>query len=192
MPGSALRSLLLSFTLLMLPLVSGCLLLAAAGVGAAGAATYYYLHGAVCQDYPVPMKESWVAVKAALQEGGFPVLEEFPGAVSATITSQTGDGYKITVQLEERSAQVPAEGRYSQVCIRVGTFGDEDLSQRLLDRVGFLLLSPPGTIKPGNLKPVPQPAGPGPLRPRPVTGGPNPVPGGAETAEPPPLAPEGK
>lgn len=179
----------LLFTALMLPVISGCLA-AAVGAGAAGVAGYFYYKGGICQEYPAEFVETWGALKASLGDSGFPVVSEAPGQNKGTLVSQTGDGSKITIDVETLVARVPAEGSVTRVCVRVGVFGDEAVSQRILDGIGFRLLGPPVGAKqrPAGARITPTPAPPPPPPPASRRGSR----GLQETAEPPPLAPSAK
>jgi hypothetical protein len=165
-------------------LSSGGCLLVAAGAAGAGAATYVYIKGKVCQDYPASFGDAWAAVQKGLQEEGFPLVSNENDGKSGKITTRTTDGTTITIDLEVISSRVPAEGSLTRVCVRVGLLGDQPLSERLLSRIGSHLAppsTPPATV-PTTGAPAPAwtpaPGGSGPIRP--VA-----APGPAETPEPP-------
>jgi hypothetical protein len=161
----------------------GCLVVAAAGAAGAGAATYVYIKGKVCQDYPASFPDAWAAVQKALQDEGFPLVSNENDGKSGKITTRTTDGTTITIDLEVISSRVPAEGSLTRVCVRVGLLGDAPLSERLLSRIASHL-APPST-PPAT---VPTTGGPGPTwTPAPGSGPIRPVaaPGSPETAEPP-------
>ncbi len=98
----------------------GCLVVAAAGAAGAGAATYVYIKGKVCQDYPASFSDAWAAVQKGLQEEGFPLVSNENDGKSGKITTRTTDGTTITIDLEVISSRVPAEGSLTRVCVRVG------------------------------------------------------------------------
>lgn len=175
---SCVRRILFVLVLATVPGVSGCLWVAA-GLGAAGAATYVYTKGNVCEEYRADYNETWQATKAALAELKLPIGEEKPGASSGTIEARTGDQTTVYIDIESIPPRIPAEGPTTSVCVRVGLIGDDEVSHRILDAVGVKLLR---ELAPGSDRIAPQPTSPlGP----PV----RPGRGGRETSEPPPAAP---
>jgi hypothetical protein len=135
---------------------AGCLFVAAGAAAAGGAAAVYaYSRGRLYRDYPVGLEESRRAVLTSLSELQFSLDKEEPTKEGLTITSRTGDGRPVTIDLETHVAPVPAEGTSTRIAVRVGTLGDEAVSARLLDQVD-LHLAPPtrnavpiGTTPPG-------------------------------------------
>ena len=79
---------------------AGCLGLAVAGAAAgAGAAGYLYYNGLLYRDYHANLGDSVAAVRAALTELQFPILEEKPDTGSVYFRSTTGDGQALRVYL---------------------------------------------------------------------------------------------
>lgn len=162
----------------------GCLLIAA-GAAAGGAAAYTYYNGLLYRDYHANLADSLPAVRVALSELQFPILEQKTDTGTAFLKTRTADGNTVRIHLEVVPSPIPAEGSLTRVGIRVGFAGDEAVSARILDQINLHLV-PPGAIpappvRPsgaslGNPQPIPQEQ-PGDLR-RAVH----------ETA-PPPLAP---
>lgn len=162
---------------------SGCLLAAAAVAG--GVATgVAYCNGKVCRLYDASFDHSWAACRTALTELGMPIVQEeheCPG--KGYIESRTADGDKVRIHLEEQPSKFQAEGAWTRINVRVATFGDHPVSDRILDQVGAHLV-------PINLM-QPPPPGAMPIQPAlstarpPVTALPNPV---AAQTPPPPLA----
>ena len=144
----------------------GCLFIAAGAAGGA-ALGYAYCKGNVCQAYNSNFDDSWAATHTALAELGFPVVKEERQTFRGTVESTSSTGDKIQVHLDIMDSQVPAEGPLTKVCIRVGTFGDYALSERILNQVGAHLVpaaGPPQTAPPPlasaplpNLAPPPPP-----------------------------------
>ncbi len=136
---------------------AGCLAVAAVGAAGAGAATYIYIRGRVCQEYPATFKDSYYAVIAALDALKYPVLSQKNDGVSGTFTSKTEEGTAITVDLTTEPA--PA-GTVTRVCIRVGLTGDQVVSERILSKVQERLVPGvpmrPGDPQQARLPPVPQ------------------------------------
>lgn len=156
---------------------SGCLL-AAAGVAAGGAAGYAYSEGLVCRTYEANFEDVWAAAHTALAELQLPVDKEEQNEDDGVIQSRTADKDRIRIYLETRASRVPADGSVTRVCIRVATFGDHPLSQRILDQIGFHLV-PPGMVG----QPPASPPLPATIQPASLT-----IP--AQTAPPPELPPE--
>ena len=156
--------------LAVLALANGGCLLAAAGAVAGGAAGYAYYKGKVCRSYNADFGSTWAAVHTALAELNMPVEKEEADAASGSIHSRAGDGDAIRLQFDSLASAIPGEPPLTRVCVRVATFGDQELSERLLYQVGAHLV--PGTGVP------PPPPGSGPLRPIPAAARPS-------TTEPP-------
>lgn len=143
---------------------AGCLVAAAAGA-AGGVAGYAYYKGKVSRSYVANVEDVRAATRTALGELGMPVLSDEATAQGGKIESRAGnDGVVIALELEK--SPVPGEGPVTQVGVRVATFGDERLSERILDQIGFHLVpanaAPPAPPRPGApqppIAPVPQPA----------------------------------
>jgi hypothetical protein len=157
----------------------GCLFLAVgAAAGGGAAAGYYYWRGKLCRDYNANFNDVWAATHAALIDLGMPVESEGSAALSGIIHTYLSDGTKVRIEFDVEPNKIPAEGPLTHVGVRVATFGNDPVSQRILDQVEVHLTRAP-VIGP----PVPA-AVPG--QPTARNGAPGQVP--AETA-PPPLAP---
>ncbi len=134
---------------------AGCLLVAAGAAGGA-ALGYAYYRGKVCQGYAASLPDTWAATHTALAELGFPITSEDQPA--GVIESRVGsDVIKIKVDAYASPYDpVPV----TQVCVRVATFGDHPLSERVLAQIGAHLV-------PTNLPvpPNPQAPAPGPIAP---------------------------
>lgn len=150
---------------------AGCLVLAAGAAGGA-AVGYAYVKGKVSHTYNAGFQDAWLATKTALAELGMPVQVEEHDPSGGSLETRTGHGERVHIQLEVVPSRIPAEGSVTRVSVRVGTFGDAQVSERILNQIGYHLA-------PANL-PLPAPP-PAPLSPAPT-----PPP---QTA-PPPLAPE--
>jgi hypothetical protein len=129
---------------------AGCLAVAAVGAAGAGAATYVYLHGNVCQQYHTTFADGWQAVATALKEQGLPLLHQENDGISGTITSKApaGDEREITIHLSSEPGHVQGEGTILSICVRVGWYGDQPLSESILAKIGSHLV-PPGLAPPG-------------------------------------------
>jgi hypothetical protein len=126
---------------------AGCLL-AIAGVAAGGAATgYLYYKGRIYRDYPAHLPDVRNAVHASLLDLHFPILTEESKDGKAFLVTKTTNDKKVKIYLDCLASPIPAEGLVSRVSIRVGAFGDEGISARVLDQIAWRLshaAPPPG------------------------------------------------
>ena len=105
---------------------SGCALLVG---GAAGAGTVAYLKGELKTNEDVPIDKLWNATQAAIKEMGFAVKTEEKDALSAKLVALTADDKTININLKKRNDYL------TEISIRVGTFGDESLSKKILEEI---------------------------------------------------------
>jgi hypothetical protein len=149
------------FILLLLLSASspGCLWLAAGAAAGTAVAGYAYARGRLYRDYPVGMEECRKVTQDALHELNFPVSGVHHFADGSTYETQTGDGTPVTVELERQGLQLSGEPT-TRVGVRVGVFGHEDLSKRILDQINLRLV--PCSREP---PPAPPPVTIGPIKP---------------------------
>ena len=128
----------------------GCLALGIAGACAGGAAAtgYLYTKGRVYRDYSAALPDTRNAVHAALQDLHFLLFTEDTKDGKALLLTKTANGKEIKIYLDSISSPIPAEGLVTRVSVRVATFGDEGVSVRILDQVGWRLSHSP-TFVPG-------------------------------------------
>jgi hypothetical protein len=154
---------------------SGCLAVAAGAAGTA-AVGYAYCRGKVGRHYPANFDDVWAATHSSLAELGLPVLsEERESANSGSVVSKTGDDAKVRIYLETEANRLPGVGSTTVVAIRVATFGDQAVSERILDQISYHLV--PGSA---NQALTPQ---------TPTLGMPQALPGFPPQTAPPPLLP---
>ena len=123
----------LTFWLLLICLTnSGCLLCAA---GAAGAGTYAYCKGKHEETYAGDFGAVWQATHVALNDLGMPLLTETRDAGSGTIDTETGTRQKVWVSVTSQPGKIPTDPPQTKVAVRVATFGDEQVSRRVLQQV---------------------------------------------------------
>jgi hypothetical protein len=139
--------------LLLLALTNSGCVLATAGIAGGAVAGYAYFKGKLCETYNANSDDTWAAVRAALAELGMPILHEERKGTERFIECRTTDGERVRIHLQAETSQFPAEGQVCRVCVRVATFGDRPVSDRILDQVGMHLAP---AAAPG--APVPQPA----------------------------------
>src|SRR5947209_12324302 len=111
----------------------GCLFIAAGAAGGA-ALGYVYCKGNVCEMYASNLNDSWAAAHTALGELGFPIAKEARENVKGWIECNAADGNRIRIHLDIADSQVPAEGPVTRICVRVATFGDNAISERILNQ----------------------------------------------------------
>jgi hypothetical protein len=141
----------------------GCL--AAAAVGAAGggaAALYAYQRGRLFRDYPAALTDATAAVRTSLAELQFPPGTEKSDGGSFVFETRATDGTKIHIFLDAQTSRVPAEGPITRVTVRVGAFGDDAVSARILDQVSVHLVVPPAAQSSSAPPPLAAPAPPRP------------------------------
>ena len=167
---------------------SGCLA-AVAGVAAAGGAGYAYYAGKVSRDFQGSLDQVWSATHLALSELGMPVVSQ----------DQAGDGGVIVARAAEQQVRISFEveaagpaGQVTRVGVRVATFGEQDLSARILNQIGAHVrplspvtvapTAPTGSSAPPPLAdpapagtPAAIPSGPVPLSPLPAQTAPPPL-----------------
>src|SRR5207247_10714236 len=99
--------------------------------------------GNVTRFYAANLEDVRAATRSALSELGMPITEknESDGYL---IDSRTTDGDRVRINLELQTSRIPAEGALTKVGVRVATFGDVPVSERILDQIGFHLV-PAGT-----------------------------------------------
>ena len=158
---------------------SGCLLIAAGAAGGA-AAGYAYYQGRICQSYVANFEDTWAATHTALSELGMPILSEERQTDCGVIKTQTADGDRVRIALDAVPSRIPAEGSLTRICVRVGTFGDHPVSERVLYQVGAHLTVCPAAVPLPASSPPPVANASGSVEP-PLS----PIPASAQTAEPP-------
>src|SRR5262249_16261461 len=104
--------------------------LTAAAVGAAGAGDAYY-QGKVSRDFYAGYEDPRAAAHTALAELGLPLLGEERTGADGALDSRTSRGETVRISLETLPAPVPADGARTRVGVRVGTFGDHSLGERI-------------------------------------------------------------
>ena len=119
----------LSLTLASLPLLNGCLLLVAGGAAAAGAGTVIYVNGELKDTKDASLERVRAGTVAGLKDLKFAIVNDTADALSAKILARTSDDTKIQVTLTKQSPTL------TEIRIRVGTFGDEQMSRQILDKI---------------------------------------------------------
>jgi hypothetical protein len=138
---------------------AGCIALAAGAAAAGGAAVgYAYFTAPEARDYPAALPEVTAAARAALEDLKFPLVKEKTESAGVVLESQTVDKYKILIALDPLATPVPADGPMTHVTVRIGHFGDEEVSNRIHDQIARRIAPPiPAAATTGRLTPTPQP-----------------------------------
>jgi hypothetical protein len=123
---------LLMTVLLMASLLvfgSGCILFVAGAAAAAGAGGYAYVNGEITSTEAASLNRTWDASLAAMRDLQFPVTSQVKDALEGNLTARNAKNTEIKIRLKYVS------NASTEVHIRVGTFGDETLSQTILNKI---------------------------------------------------------
>jgi uncharacterized protein YceK len=114
----------------LVALTGGCAAVVVGGVAAGGAVGgYAYVNGEMQTTLEASMDRSWNAAQAAMKDLQFTIKERQKDAVQARLTASTAAGKSVVIKLKRVSDNV------TDLRIRVGTFGDESLSQLITDKM---------------------------------------------------------
>lgn len=150
---------------------SGCLAIGA-GVAGGAVAGYYYYKGKVAQRYEASFADTWAATRDTLPELGLTIINEERDSAGGWFEVRTAAGERARVYVDPQAPPAHSAGHLTQVSVRVGTFGDSPLSEKILDQIGRRL-QPASLLRPAEIPPpgvVPPQTAPPPLLP-PVTPG---------------------
>ncbi|HOP46909.1 MAG TPA: DUF3568 family protein [Desulfobacteraceae bacterium] len=112
--------------LISLPLISGC---AAVIAGGAGAGTVAYIKGELQTNLDASLEKSVEATKLAVDNLKFIKISEQVDSLTGEIIARTAQDKKITIKLNKFTEKT------TKISIRVGVFGDQSLSQSLLEEI---------------------------------------------------------
>ena len=177
--------------LLLCVMSSGCLL-ALAGAGAGAGLAYAHHKGKEVAYVARDFNATWWAVCESLTDLGLPITDERRLGLQGTIESRTGDGKRIVIKMRSFAAPVPGDGFRTEVTVRVGTFGNTAISDRILSQIAMRLDRPPTVaVTPSTTSPYlpPQPL-PRQKAEEPLPQIPAPVQPPPKPTEPAPLPPE--
>ncbi|GBD36640.1 hypothetical protein HRbin36_01765 [bacterium HR36] len=125
----------------------GCLAVIAGGAaGLAGAAAYEYWKGNVSEHVPAERQAVWQATHAALADLQLPVLYSGTEGEALLIESRSPNDEPIKITLAAAKSQLPQGPARTEVSIRVGTWGDEYLSRRILEQIYARLGQTPAPV----------------------------------------------
>ena len=108
---------------------TGCWIIVVGAAAGAGAATVAYVDGNLVVTYANSYDSVVAAANSAVTDLGFAKPEERKDQLSDTLNthSMTGDSVKIVI--------TKTSDAVTKVDIRVGTFGDEQLSRSINDKI---------------------------------------------------------
>lgn len=120
---------------LSLSVLTGCIAgaVAAAGAGAAGAV---YVTGKLKSYEPVPLDTAWEATLAGFKDMDLLAEAKEKDSDEASAEADGPGGKKVRIKLKRENASV------TEINIRVGIFGNENYSVRLLERIRSHLDAP--------------------------------------------------
>ena len=113
----------------LLALTSGCFLFVVGAAAGGGAAGYAWVNGEVKITEGSSINQTWDASLAAMKGLEFTVTDKSKDALSGYVTAQTADNKTVKINLKYIS------NTSTEIRIRVGTFGDEDLSRIILGKI---------------------------------------------------------
>jgi len=97
--------------------------------GAAGAGAVAYVRGELKALEDVPLDQAWPAAKQAMSDLEFSVTSAEKDAFNGNLIARGAGDKKIVVSLKKESDAV------TEIKIRVGTFGDEAMSRKILETI---------------------------------------------------------
>ncbi|MDA2917924.1 DUF3568 domain-containing protein [Desulfobacterota bacterium AH_259_B03_O07] len=115
----------------VVPLLNqGCWAAAAGTVGvAAGAGTIAYIKGELkaTEAYSVP--DVWIATEKAVDEMQLIVTEKEHDVTAGRLDAYTADNQKVRISLKRHGDNI------TEITIRIGTLGDQELSRFILSKI---------------------------------------------------------
>jgi len=110
-------------------LSGGCTVLLVGGAVAAGAGTVAYVKGELKSTEDVPFETAWAAANSAVQELELAAVSAIGDEIAGSIIARDAADRKVTIEVAELGDE------QTQVSIRVGFFGDEAQSNRILGKM---------------------------------------------------------
>lgn len=109
--------------------MTGCLLIAAGAGAAAGAGGIAYVRGELVATLSADVRTTAQAVEEAFDEIGYSRISSGVDTSEARLVGRTASDRRVLVQLRR------TDSGDSRISIRIGTFGDQDLSMQLLETI---------------------------------------------------------
>lgn len=111
-------------------LLNGCAALLIGG--AAGAGTIAYIRGELKSTEQMTMDQAWATSEHAVRELGFVVTYREKDEVNAKLVSRDSKDTRIEISMHRVTEQT------TDIRIRVGVFGNENMSRTILDKIHSL------------------------------------------------------
>jgi len=99
------------------------------GGAAVGVGTYAYLNGELERKYPVGFEVSWQASIKTLEQLQFSKENSNRDGIDGTLDARRADGTPLRITFKLISASV------TSIKVKVGTFGDKEISERIHERI---------------------------------------------------------
>ncbi len=97
--------------------------------GAAGAGGVIWIKGKLQEEFNSSLTQVHTATLGALKELELPIIEDKKDQMSAKIESRFADGKTVWIDIDAIT------NTSCKITIRVGTFGDEARSRKILDKI---------------------------------------------------------
>jgi len=110
-------------------LSAGCIAAWVAGGAIAGYGVYSYINGELESKYPVGFDKAWQASVSAMEQLQFTKESSNRDGLAGKLEAKRGDGTPITISFELISDKV------TSIRVRVGMFGDQEISERIHERI---------------------------------------------------------
>lgn len=110
-------------------MTGGCALFLIGAGAAAGAGAVVYLNGELKATGEVSLERGWAATQQTMSELQFRVTKTQKDALAGELVAQRADGTPIRVRLRRESETL------TEFRIRVGTWGDENLSHLIYQKI---------------------------------------------------------
>ena len=114
------------------------------------------------REYPAALTDASAAVRTSLADLQFPPPTEKSDGGEVTFETKASDGARVHVYLESLTSRIPGDGPVTRITVRVGAFGDDAVSARILDQISIHLVVPPASQAASAAPPVPRPSPPHP------------------------------
>jgi len=114
------------FLLFPMIMIQGCVAIIGAG---AGAGTVAYVKGELQTTYAAPFNRTWDASIEALKDLGITIYNTKKDATEGDIEATKADGTKVKINLKPKGQDITV------VKIRVGIFGDEEVSRTISNQI---------------------------------------------------------
>lgn len=125
----AARLAFLAVALVLMIQISGCAPLLLGTGAAGGVGSVLWVKGKLQENLDVPFDRAHTATIGGLRSLALPIKKDKKDRVTAEIESEFSDGKGVSIKLKSLSESI------TKITVRVGTFGDEDRSKRILEAI---------------------------------------------------------